>query len=74
MPHDLPPWNVVYQQSQRWIKAGVFESLVYDLRAVLKSHNSPNACKRRLVRRSRSPMLIKDAQAKTQPMQPESME
>jgi transposase len=36
MPHDLPPWNVVYQQSQRWIKAGVFESLVYDLRAVLR--------------------------------------
>jgi Tn7-like transposition protein D/Putative transposase of IS4/5 family (DUF4096) len=28
MPHDLPPWNVVYQQSQRWIKASVFESLV----------------------------------------------
>jgi transposase len=36
MPHDLPPWNVVYQQSQRWIKAGVFESLVHDLRAVLR--------------------------------------
>jgi transposase len=26
----------VYQQSQRWIKAGVFESLVHDLRAVLR--------------------------------------
>jgi transposase len=36
LPHDLPPWNVVYQQSQRWIKAGVFESLVHDLRAVLR--------------------------------------
>jgi transposase len=36
MPHDLPPWNVVYQQSQRWIKAGIFESLVHDLRAVLR--------------------------------------
>jgi transposase len=36
MPHDLPPWQVVYQQSQRWIKASVFESLVYDLRAVLR--------------------------------------
>ena len=36
MPHDLPPWHVVYQQSQRWIKAGVFESLVDDLRAVLR--------------------------------------
>ena len=36
MPHDLPPWHVVYQQSQRWIKTGVFESLAYDLRAVLR--------------------------------------
>jgi transposase len=36
MPHDLPPWSVVYQQSQRWIKAGVFESIVHDLRAVLR--------------------------------------
>jgi transposase len=23
MPHDLPPWYVVYQQAQRWIKAKV---------------------------------------------------
>src|SRR5262249_55235670 len=36
MPHDLPPWHVVYQQTQRWIKAKVFESLVHDLRAVLR--------------------------------------
>jgi transposase len=36
MPHDLPPWDVVYQQTQRWLKAGVFEALVYDLRAVLR--------------------------------------
>jgi transposase len=36
LPQDLPPWNVVCQQSQRWIKAGVFESLVHDLRAVLR--------------------------------------
>jgi Putative transposase of IS4/5 family (DUF4096) len=21
MPNDLPPWNVVYQQAQRWIRA-----------------------------------------------------
>jgi hypothetical protein len=36
MPHDLPPWHVVYQQTQRWIKAQGFESLVHDLRAVLR--------------------------------------
>ena len=36
LPHDLPPWDVVYYQAQRWIKAGVFEQLVEDLRAVLR--------------------------------------
>jgi transposase len=36
MPHDLPPWGVVYQQSQRWIKAGCFEAIAHDLRAILR--------------------------------------
>ena len=36
MPHDLPPWYVVYQQTQRWISAQVFEAIAYDLRAVLR--------------------------------------
>src|ERR671915_384072 len=36
MPHDLPPWEVVYQQAQRWLRAGVFESLVHDLRELLR--------------------------------------
>jgi len=36
IPHDLPPWAAVYQQTQRWLKAGVFEALVNDLRAVLR--------------------------------------
>jgi transposase len=36
MPNDLPPWEVVYQQTQRWIKAGLFEAMVHDLRAVLR--------------------------------------
>ena len=36
MPHDLPPWYSVYQQTQRWIGAGVFEAIVHDLRAVLR--------------------------------------
>jgi len=36
LPHDLPPWPAVYQQMQRWLRAGVFESLVHDLRAVLR--------------------------------------
>jgi transposase len=36
LPHDLPPWHTVYQQSQRWLHAGVFETMVHDLRAVLR--------------------------------------
>jgi transposase len=42
LPHDLPPWSVVYQQSQRWIKAGVFEAMVHDLRAVLRLAKGKN--------------------------------
>ena len=38
MPHDLPPWTVVYQQAQRWMKAGVFEAMVQDLRALLRQY------------------------------------
>jgi transposase len=36
MPNDLPPWEVVYQQTQRWLRAGVFEALVHDLRELLR--------------------------------------
>lgn len=36
LPHDLPPWSVVYQQTQRWIKAGCFEDLAHDLRAIVR--------------------------------------
>jgi transposase len=34
MPHDLPPWEALYQQTQRWLKAGVFEEMVHDLRVL----------------------------------------
>lgn len=36
VPHDLPPWEVIYQQAQRWLKAGVFEAIVHDLREILR--------------------------------------
>jgi transposase len=36
LPHDLPPWYVVYQQMQRWLKAGCFELLVEDVRSLLR--------------------------------------
>ena len=36
IPNDLPPWHTVYQQTQRWLKAGVFEAMVHDLRMLLR--------------------------------------
>jgi transposase len=36
MPHDLPPWEAVYQQMRRWLEAGVFEEIVHDLRLLLR--------------------------------------
>ena len=36
LPHDFPQWELVYQQSQRWIKAQVFEFMAHDLRALLR--------------------------------------
>ena len=43
IPHDLPPWHAVYEQSQRWIKAGVFEQMIHDLRAILRVCAGRNA-------------------------------
>jgi len=36
MPHDLPPWPAVYQQTRRWLAAGVFAVIVHDLRTLLR--------------------------------------
>ena len=36
MPHDLPPWEAAYQQTRRWLSAGVFEAMVHDLRVLLR--------------------------------------
>src|SRR5215510_13881642 len=47
MPSDLPPWTAVYQQTQRWLTAGVFAAMVQDLREVLRvaqgRHPHPSA-------------------------------
>ena len=32
MPTNLPPWQIVHQQAQRWLRAGVFEDITRDLR------------------------------------------
>jgi DDE family transposase len=47
MPNDFPPWEAVYQQTQHWLTAGVFEAIVHDLRIVLRlaegRHEQPSA-------------------------------
>ncbi len=47
MPHDLPPWDIVYQQTRRWMAAGVFEAMTQDLRRILRvlsgRHEEPTA-------------------------------
>ncbi len=36
LPHDLPPWHAVYQQTRRWIEADVFATVIADLRALIR--------------------------------------
>ena len=47
LPNDLPPWQAVYQQCQRWLAAGVFEAMSQDLRRILRllegRHEEPSA-------------------------------
>src|SRR5882672_1725186 len=47
MPNDLPPWEAVYQQTQRWYAAGVFDAIAQDLRRLLRilgdRHEEPSA-------------------------------
>jgi len=36
LPHEFPPWPVVYQQARRWMEAKVFEQIAHELRIVLR--------------------------------------
>ncbi|MDG3005963.1 IS5 family transposase [Paludisphaera mucosa] len=36
LPGDFPPWEMVYQQTRRWLDAGCFEAIVHDLRVLLR--------------------------------------
>jgi len=36
MPTNMPPWKAIYEQTQRWIRAGVFEAMAHDLRVLLR--------------------------------------
>ena len=39
LPGDFPRWEVVYQQTQRWLAAGCFQAMVHDLRLALRVLN-----------------------------------
>ena len=43
MPNDLPLWPVVYQQAQRWIRAQCFETMVENLRMLLREFSGRKA-------------------------------
>lgn len=43
IPHDLPPWAAVYQQARRWYDAGVFDTMMHDLRVLLRIASGHNA-------------------------------
>ena len=47
MPGNLPPWTAVYQQTQRWMRAGVFEILVEDVRSLLREFADASPSRRR---------------------------
>src|SRR4029077_16422022 len=36
LPHEFPPWQVIYQQARRWMDAKVFEQIAHELRIVLR--------------------------------------
>lgn len=43
IPNDLAPWHTVYQQAQRWMKAGSFEARAHDLRKLLRVLSAKDA-------------------------------
>ena len=54
MPHDLPPWHAVYQQTRRWVRAGCFETLAEDLRVLLRLCASRDAAPSAMILDSRT--------------------
>ena len=43
LPKDFPPWEMVYQQTRRWLAAGCFEAIVHDLRFAAGRDPEPTA-------------------------------
>jgi transposase len=42
LPAVFPPWEMVYQQTRRWLAAGCFEVIVHHLRAVIRFADGRN--------------------------------
>jgi transposase len=42
MPHDLPPWPLVYQQTRRWLAADCFENAAHDLVLLIRQAKGRN--------------------------------
>ncbi|WP_250504231.1 IS5 family transposase [Caballeronia sp. AZ7_KS35] len=36
LPTNFPPWELVYQQTHRWLQAGCFEAMVSDMRSIVR--------------------------------------
>ena len=36
LPHDLPPWKIVQEQTLRWLRSGCFEAMAKDLRVLMR--------------------------------------
>jgi transposase len=63
LPADFPPWEMVYQQTRRWLAAGCFEAVVHDLRAVLRFGVSWQVVPRGMAEMLKDPAAAKRAMA-----------
>jgi len=64
LPNDLPPWDVVYQQAQRWIRARCFETMVEDLRMLLREFAGRKAQPTAMILDSRTPQSTPESGAR----------
>jgi transposase len=61
LPHDFPPWPAVYQQTRRWLKAAVFETIAHDLRVLLRLAAGRNAEPSAAILDSRTPQATPES-------------
>jgi transposase len=54
MPNDLPLWLVIYQRTHRWIRARCFETMVEDLRILLREFSGRKSQPKAMILDSRT--------------------